>query len=232
MGIKIDVSADRVFTDSALIKAVFTNTGPETYRGNLWFQLYLECYNGPVLLIADKKTNIFAPGDVVTLIGSAPRSCEYPFGNGFSISAKVTQDTFPVLADSHFWLAVTWPTAPPTPSPVPSPTVTVTKVEFADRSAGPVYSIDISNTIYSQLWMDFFRLNVYYTASGNWGGKAQISVNGQVVNTVDIAGESGSGMVSIIGTAIYNGTIGDFVKKYAKDNKIVICVDIVDVYAR
>ena len=44
MGIKIDVSADRVFTDSALIKAVFTNTGPETYSGNLWFQLYLECY--------------------------------------------------------------------------------------------------------------------------------------------------------------------------------------------
>jgi hypothetical protein len=80
--------------------------------------------------------------------------------------------------------------------------------------------------------MDFFRLNVYYTASGAWGGKAQISVNDQVVNTVDIAGESGSGMVSIIGTAIYNGTLGDFINRYAKYNKIVICVDIVNVYAR
>jgi hypothetical protein len=121
---------------------------------------------------------------------------------------------------------------PPPPPPSPTPTVTATKVEFVDKDLGPVYSIDMSRTVYLQSWMDFFRLNVYYTASGTWGGKAQISVNDQVVNTVDIAGESGSGMVSIIGTAIYSGTIGDFIKKYAKDNKLEICVDIVNVYAR
>jgi hypothetical protein len=119
------------------------------------------------------------------------------------------------------------PTAPTAPL-----TVTVTNVEFVDKDIGPVYSIDTSRTVYLQSWMDFFRLNVYYTASGDWGGKAQIYVNGQVVNTVDVAGESGSGMVSIIGTAIYNGTLGDFIKKYAIGNEIVICVDIKNVYAR
>jgi hypothetical protein len=119
------------------------------------------------------------------------------------------------------------PTAPTAP-----PTVTVTKVEFVDKDIGPVYSIDMSRTAYLQSWMDFFRLNVYYTASGAWGGEAWISVNGRLANVVDVAGESGSGMVSIIGTAIYNGTLGDFIKKYAKDNKIEICADIKNVYAR
>ena len=234
MGIEIEVSADKVFTDSVLIKATFRNTGPETYTGAgtwtgyLWFQLYVECFNGPMLLVADKKVDIFAPGDVITLIGSVPRTCEYPFGNGFSVWPEV----YPIIIDKHFWLKVTWPETPPPPPPVPPPTVTVDKVEFVDVDRRPVYSIDMSRTVYLQSWMDFFRLNVYYTASGNWGGKARISVNDQVVNTVDVAGEGGSGMVSIIGTAIYNGTIGDFIEKYAKDNKIVICVDIVDVYAR